>query len=100
MFQINLGLLVGIGLGAVLDQCLAPLVTKHFPNENRSKAAGFVTAFGGLGMFMFPALSKFLMIETGWQNTFTVFAIILFLMCIPAFFLKKPEKKYTKIKTK
>ena len=65
-FQINLGLMVGIGLGACSGPMLAPLATKHFPNENRSKAAGYVTAFGGLGMFMFPALSNFLITETGW----------------------------------
>ena len=42
-------------------------------------------------MFIFPVLTKYLMVEVGWQHTFTVFAIILFLMCIPGFFLKKPE---------
>ncbi len=90
-FQINLGLLVGIGLGGAAGTILAPVVTKHFPNHSRGKAAGYVTAFGGLGMFIFPILTKYLMVETGWQNTFTVFAVILFLMCIPGFFLKKPE---------
>ena len=93
LFQLNLGLMVGVGLGACSGPMLAPLVTKHFPNENRSKAAGFVTAFGGLGMFMFPASSSFLIAETGWQTTFTVFGIILLLMCIPAFFLKNPENQ-------
>ena len=44
-FQLNLGMLVGIGLGACSGPMLAPLATKHFPNESRSKAAGFVTAF-------------------------------------------------------
>ena len=90
-FQINLGLLVGIGLGGAAGTILAPVVTKHFPNQSRGKAAGYVTAFGGLGMFIFPLLTKYLMIEVGWQSTFTVFAIILFIMCIPGFFLKKPE---------
>jgi len=93
LFQLNLGLMVGVGLGACSGPMLAPLVTKHFPNENRSKAAGFVTAFGGLGMFMFPASSGFLIAKTGWQTTFTVFGIILLLMCIPAFFLKNPENQ-------
>ena len=92
-FQLNLGLMVGIGLGACSGPMLAPLATKHFPNENRSKAAGYVTAFGGLGMFMFPALSNFLITETGWQATFTVFSIILILMCIPALFIKNPESQ-------
>ena len=90
-FQLNLGLMVGIGVGACSGPMLAPLATKHFPNESRSRAAGFVTAFGGLGMFMFPLLSNFLITETGWQNTFAVFGIILLIMCIPAFFLKNPE---------
>ncbi len=94
-FQLNLGLMVGIGLGACSGPMLAPLATKHFPNENRSKAAGYVTAFGGLGMFMFPALSNFLITETGWQTTFTVFSIILITMCIPALFIKNPENKNT-----
>ena len=92
-FQINLGLLVGIGLGGAAGTILAPVVTKHFPNQNRGKAAGYVTAFGGLGMFIFPVLTKYLMVEVGWQSTFTVFAIILFLMCIPGLFLKKPESQ-------
>ena len=92
-FQINLGLLVGIGLGGAAGTILAPVVTKHFPNQNRGKAAGYVTAFGGLGMFIFPVLTKYLMVEVGWQSTFTVFAIILFVMCIPGLFLKKPESQ-------
>ena len=96
-FQINLGLFVGIGLGGAAGTILAPVVTKHFPNHSRGKAAGYVTAFGGLGMFIFPILTKYLMVVTGWQNTFTVFAIILFLMCIPGFFLKKPEEEEIKI---
>ena len=90
-FQINLGLMVGIGLGGAAGTILAPVVTKHFPNQSRGKAAGYVTAFGGLGMFIFPILTKYLMVEVGWQSTFTVFAIILFIMCIPGLFLKKPE---------
>ncbi len=89
-FQINLGLMVGIGLGGAAGTILAPVVTKHFPNQSRGKAAGYVTAFGGLGMFIFPILTKYLMVEVGWQSTFTVFAIILFIMCIPGLFLKKP----------
>ena len=90
-FQINLGLMVGIGLGGAAGTILAPVVTKHFPNQSRGKAAGYVTAFGGLGMFIFPILTKYLMVEVGWQSTFTVIAIILFIMCIPGLFLKKPE---------
>ena len=38
------------------------MISKHFPNENRSKAAGLVTASGGLGMFIFPILATVLKI--------------------------------------
>ena len=99
-FQINLGLMVGIGLGGAAGTILAPVVTKHFPNQSRGKAAGYVTAFGGLGMFIFPILTKYLMVEVGWQSTFTVFAIILFIMCIPGLFLKKPEGQNENVELK
>ena len=56
--QINLGLLVGLGLAGAAGTILTPMIAKHFPNENRSKAAGIVTACGGLGMFIFPILAS------------------------------------------
>ena len=35
--QINLGLFVGIGLAGLAGTILTPMISKHFPNENRSK---------------------------------------------------------------
>ena len=90
-FQINLGLLVGLGLAGAAGPIIASQVTKHFPNENRTKAAGFVTACGGLGMFVFPIASKFFISETTWQNTFIIFSVFLLLMCIPAYLMKRPQ---------
>ena len=49
---------------------------------------------------MFPALSNFLITETGWQSTFTAFSIILIIMCIPAFFIKNPENQNLKVNLK
>ena len=64
--QINLGLLVGLGLAGAAGTILTPMVSKHFPNENRSKAAGYVTACGGLGMFLFPIMANiFKIFQTG-----------------------------------
>ena len=91
--QINLGLLVGVGLAGAAGTILTPMISKHFPNENRSKAAGFVTACGGLGMFIFPILSNIFKNFSTWQMSFIIFSIILFLMCIPGLFVKLPEKK-------
>ena len=91
--QLNLGLLVGLGLAGAAGTILTPMISKHFPNENRSKAAGVVTACGGLGMFIFPILANIFKTTSTWQMSFIIFSIILFLMCIPALFVKLPENK-------
>ena len=46
------------------------MISKHFPNENRSKAAGLVTACGGLGMFIFPILANIFKNISTWQMSF------------------------------
>ena len=91
--QLNLGLLVGLGLAGAAGTILTPMISKHFPNENRSKAAGVVTACGGLGMFIFPILANIFKNFSTWQISFIIFSVILFLMCIPALFVKLPENK-------
>ena len=89
--QLNLGLFVGLGLAGAAGTILTPMISKHFPNENRSKAAGLVTASGGLGMFIFPILANIFENISTWQISFIIFSIILFLMCIPGFFVKLPQ---------
>ena len=91
--QINLGLLVGLGLAGAAGTILTPMVSKHFPNENRSKAAGYVTACGGLGMFLFPIMANIFKNISDWQTSFLIFSVILLIMLIPAFFVKLPENK-------
>ena len=97
--QINLGLFVGLGLAGAAGTILTPMISKHFPNENRSKAAGLVTASGGLGMFIFPILATVFENISTWQVSFIIFSIILFLMCIPGFFVKLPQNKVTTVNT-
>ena len=91
--QINLGLFVGLGLAGAAGTILTPMISKHFPNENRSKAAGLVTASGGLGMFIFPILSKIFENLSTWQTSFILFSFILILMCVPGLFVKLPQNK-------
>ena len=93
--QMNLGLLVGIGLAGAAGTILTPMVSKHFPNENRSKAAGYVTACGGLGMFIFPILANIFNSFSVWQSSFIIFSIFLILMCIPGYLVKLPETDQT-----
>ena len=80
--QINLGLLVGVGLAGATGTILTPMVSKHFPNHNRSKAAGFVTACGGFGMFIFPLLSNLFNSISIWQTSFIIFSFLLIIMII------------------
>ena len=91
--QINLGLFVGLGLAGAAGTILTPMISKHFPNENRSKAAGIVTASGGLGMFIFPIMSNIFENISTWQITFITFSVILLFMCIPGFFVKLPKEQ-------
>ena len=95
--QINLGLFVGLGLAGAAGTILTPMISKHFPNENRSKAAGYVTACGGLGMFIFPILANIFKNISTWELSFIIFSIILFLMCLPAIFVKLPQNHQTNV---
>ena len=88
--QMNLGLLVGIGLAGAAGTILTPMITKHFPNESRSKAAGYVTACGGLGMFIFPILANLINNISIWQTSFIIFSIFLIIMCVPGYFVRLP----------
>ncbi|MEC7136949.1 MAG: MFS transporter [Pseudomonadota bacterium] len=98
-FQINLGLLVGLGLAGAAGTIMAPQVTKHFPNHNRAKAASIVTAFGGLGMFIFPIMTNVFKNQFSWEATLIIFSIVLIIMLIPAFFLRLPENYETQAVT-
>ena len=79
-----------MGLAGATGTILTPMISKHFPNENRSKAAGIVTACGGLGMFIFPIMAN-IFTKYFWFSwvgkLFYNFFIILFLMCILGFLL-------------
>ena len=97
--QINLGLLVGLGLAGAAGTILTPMISKHFPNENRSKAAGIVTACGGLGMFIFPIWASIFNHISSWQMSFILFSLILLLMCIPGYFVRLPQINVTSINT-
>ncbi len=90
LFQINLGLLVGIGLGGAAAPIVVPTVAKHFPNHKRAKVAGVVTAFASVGMFVYPLVSNFLFKLIDWNSVFNIFTFIMILGALLALLLKKP----------
>ena len=93
LFQINLGLLVGIGLGGAAAPIIVPTVAKHFPNHNRAKAAGLVTAFASVGMFIYPILSNTLFNLYNWGSILNIFVFILLIASVLSIFLREPDTK-------
>ena len=89
-FQLDLGILVGIGLGGTAISIPMAIVGKHFPLSNRTIAMSIVTAVGSLGYFISPLYTSYSLIKNGWVDTLFVFMIFLFIGLIVAFFVRSP----------
>jgi len=93
-FQINLGLLVGIGLGGTAISVQIGEVGKHFPNKTRGLAIGIVVAMASIGYFFSPMYTKFALSEFGWEKTLQTFLYFIIFGMIAGIFLF-PVKKET-----
>ena len=91
-FQINLGLLIGIGLGGTAISVQIGEVGKHFPNKTRSMAVGIVVAMASIGYFFSPVYTKFALTEYGWEKTLQTFLYFIIFGMFIAIFLR-PIKK-------
>jgi len=89
-FQLDLGILVGIGLGGTAISIPMSIVGKHFPLSNRTIAMSIVTAVGSFGYFISPLYTSYSLIKNGWVNTLFIFMIFLFIGLIVAFFVRSP----------
>ena len=90
-FQIDLGLLVGIGLGGTAISIPMSIVGKHFPLSNRTIAMSIVTAVGSFGYFISPLYANYSLASNGWVNTLFVFMLLLFLGLVMSFFVRSPS---------
>ena len=90
-FQIDLGILVGIGLGGTAISIPMSVVGKHFPLSNRTIAMSIVTAVGSFGYFLSPILTEYSLTENGWQNTLVAFMITLAIGFAISFFVRSPS---------
>jgi len=90
-FQLDLGILIGVGLGGTAISIPMSIVGKHFPLSNRTIAMSIVTAVGSLGYFISPLYTSYSLIENGWVDTLFVFMIFLFIGLIVAFFVRSPS---------
>ena len=94
-FQIDLGVLVGIGLGGTAISIPMSVVGKHFPLSNRTIAMSIVTAVGSFGYFLSPILTEYSLTENGWQNTLVAFMIALSIGLVISFFVRSPSLEQT-----
>ena len=90
-FQIDLGILVGIGLGGTAISIPMSIVGKHFPLSNRTIAMSIVTAVGSFGYFISPLYTNYSLANNGWVNTLFVFMIVLILGLVMSFFVRSPS---------
>ena len=86
-FQLSLGVLVGIALGATAMSVPVSEVGKHFPNESRSMATGLVTAAASIGYFISPLFTKYSLGAVGWENTLKYFMYFILFGLITSIFL-------------
>jgi len=92
-FQINLGLLVGIGLGGTAISVQIGEVGKHFPNRTRGLAIGIVVAMASVGYFFSPLYTKFALSAFGWEKTLQTFLYFIIFGMIAGIFLFPVKKE-------
>ena len=90
-FIVNMGILIGIGLGATAVSIPVSIVSKHFPSSNRTIATGIVTAAGSFGYFVSPLFTRMSLVEYGWTDTLLFFSIFLVIGLFLAFLLTTPK---------
>ena len=102
-FTFDIGILIGIGLGATAISIPVSIVAKHFPLNTRTMATGIVTAAGSFGYFISPMYTRYTLVEFGWNATLVIFGIMIIAGVITAFFLSTPmeqtKKEYTNNQT-
>jgi len=92
-FQINLGLLIGIGLGGTAISVQIGEVGKQFPNKTRGLAIGIVVAMASIGYFFSPLYTKFALTAFGWEKTLQTFLYFIIFGMIAGIFLFPVKKE-------
>ena len=92
-FIFDIGILVGIGLGATAISIPVSIVAKHFPLNTRTMATGIVTAAGSFGYFISPMYTRYTLLEFGWNTTLIIFGIMIIAGLFISFFLSTPMQE-------
>jgi len=94
-FQLDMGILIGIGLGGTAISIPMSIVGKHFPLSNRTIAMSIVTAVGSFGYFLSPILTQYSLTQNGWQITLLSFLVALLIGLCISFFVRSPSLEQT-----
>jgi MFS family permease len=92
-FQINMGILIGIGLGGTAISIPMSVVGKHFPLSNRTIAMSIVTAVGSFGYFISPLYTSYSLANNGWVYTLFVFLVVLVIGLFFSWFVRSPSSE-------
>ena len=97
-FQISLGVLIGIALGATAMSVPVSEVGKHFSNEKRTVATGIVTAAASVGYFLAPLFTQYTLVTVGWEQTLKYFMYFILFGLVTSLFIL-PKNEITILKT-
>ena len=86
-FQLSLGILVGIALGATAMSVPVSEVGKHFSDNNRTIATGIVTAAASVGYFIAPMFTQYALGTVGWEQTLKYFMLFILFGAIASIFI-------------
>ena len=92
-FTFDIGILIGIGLGATAISIPVSIVAKHFPLNTRTIATGIVTAAGSFGYFVSPLYTRYTLMEYGWNTTLIIFLFMLIAGLLISLFISTPTQE-------
>ena len=92
-FTFDIGILIGIGLGATAISIPVSIVAKHFPLNTRTIATGIVTSAGSFGYFVSPMYTRYTLIEYGWNTTLVIFLFMLIVGLLISLLLSTPTQE-------
>jgi MFS family permease len=90
--HLGAGVLIGLGLSGSAVPMVIGSLSKLLPESWRYVAFGAVTAAGSFGQFLFSPIAVHLMGTYGWQETLTIFSLVLLLVIPLSMMLIVPSK--------
>ncbi|XP_041348787.1 monocarboxylate transporter 12-like [Gigantopelta aegis] len=91
---VTYALIVGLGLG--LSNTSSVVILGYYFKEDTSVAAGITVTGGGLGMFVYPVLTDFLLETYGLRGTFLILGGVVFQSCVCGMLMRPSEFEHSR----